>query len=341
MKVSPDNLPAHVGRNLSGVYLISGDEPLQMGEMSDLVRNAARQQGFLGREVFQVESRFDWRPFEDAMVIQSLFDARRIIELRFSGKPDREASRCLRAALEKPPEDVMLILSMGRLTQDDQKSAWFKAVDAAGVVVQIWLPEGADFLRWLDRRMNARGLLVDQSSLKMLAARHEGNLLAAAQTIEMLYVVFGAGRLEDHHIADVVSNHARFDVFAFAESLLLGQIARSQRILQSLMAEGVASPVVLWAIARELRILARLRHETRQGSMPADALWASLRIWDRQRPRYQRALSRLDLHLVHELITLCHQTDLQIKGQLAGDPWLSLADIALRMTMPARSGQST
>lgn len=335
MKIPADRLASQLERSLAGSYLISGDEPLQLGEAADLVRSAARQQGFDGREVFQVESRFEWHLFEDALMTRSLFETRRVIELRFAGKPDREASRCLRAATASAHPEVILLLTLGRVTQDDQKLAWFKVIDEAGVVVQVWPLEGADLLRWLDRRMTSRGLLVDQSSLKMLAARHEGNLLAAAQTVEMLFVLYGAGRLEDHQIAEVVSDHARFDVFAFTESLLLGQTGRSQRILHSLQAEGIAAPVVLWAVARELRLLARLRQEMPRGSsMPADAVWSRLRIWERQRPRYQRALTRLSLQDIHKLLHLCHQADLQIKGQASGDAWLGLAAIALQICVP-------
>ena len=51
MKLRNDQLSNHLNGDLAPLYLISGDEPLQMREACDEVRGAARGQGFSEREV--------------------------------------------------------------------------------------------------------------------------------------------------------------------------------------------------------------------------------------------------------------------------------------------------
>jgi DNA polymerase-3 subunit delta len=46
MRLKPDRLNAALQKKLAPVYFISGDEPLQLGEMADAVRKAARKAGF-------------------------------------------------------------------------------------------------------------------------------------------------------------------------------------------------------------------------------------------------------------------------------------------------------
>ena len=52
MRVSPEQLPAPLQRRLLPVYLVTGDEPLQVQECCDAIRRHARDQGCTDREVF-------------------------------------------------------------------------------------------------------------------------------------------------------------------------------------------------------------------------------------------------------------------------------------------------
>ena len=42
MKLPPDSLAAHLARGLAPAYLLSGDEPLLVGEAADAIRARAR-----------------------------------------------------------------------------------------------------------------------------------------------------------------------------------------------------------------------------------------------------------------------------------------------------------
>src|ERR1700675_3545094 len=60
LKLRPEQLPATLARGLGGVYLVSGDEPLLVGEAADAIRAAARSAGYLDRQVFFAERGFSW-----------------------------------------------------------------------------------------------------------------------------------------------------------------------------------------------------------------------------------------------------------------------------------------
>ena len=60
MRLRSDQLAAHLAKPLLPIYLVSGDEPLQLNEATDVLRAAARAQGYSEREVLQVEAGFDW-----------------------------------------------------------------------------------------------------------------------------------------------------------------------------------------------------------------------------------------------------------------------------------------
>ncbi|MCK4952099.1 MAG: DNA polymerase III subunit delta, partial [Gammaproteobacteria bacterium] len=72
MKLKPDQIQGHLQRNLAPIYLVGGDEPLQVQETVDAIRARAREVGFTEREVLNVDKGFDWDSLIQSTQTQSL-----------------------------------------------------------------------------------------------------------------------------------------------------------------------------------------------------------------------------------------------------------------------------
>jgi DNA polymerase-3 subunit delta len=185
MRLRNDQLADQLQRELAPIYLISGDEPLQMREATDEVRAAARSQGFSEREVLDAASGFDWSALSAATENLSLFGDRRLLELRLnSPKIGQEGAKALTAYMESPPPDTLLLITLPKLERAQSNSQWYKRIEQAGVVVQIWPVEGNRLPPWIEQRLRRAGLVPEGGVVEMLADRVEGNLLAASQEIE-------------------------------------------------------------------------------------------------------------------------------------------------------------
>ena len=68
---------------LSPLWIIVGEEPLLALEAGDALRSAAKDLGYSERVVLAMSSVSDWSPLIDAVSSVSLFDDKKIIELRF------------------------------------------------------------------------------------------------------------------------------------------------------------------------------------------------------------------------------------------------------------------
>lgn len=329
MQLRGDQLDAALQKNLAAVYLISGDEPLQVGEAADNIRSAARQAGFTSREVFTVDASFAWNQFAMAADSLSIFADKQIIELRFAtNSPGQEGAKQLTAYCERLPESTLLLITCGKLSKESLKTKWLQAIDKAGVVMQIWPLEGQDLLRWLQNRLLKRGLQTEQAGLRLLASRVEGNLLAAAQEVEKLYVLYGSGNLTLQQIETAVADSSRYDVFKLMDSVLAGKANRIVKILTGLRAEGIAPPVILWAIMREARTLIKIKWAIGQGQNQETA-FRNQQIWDKRKSLVSEALSRLHNDDLNQVLVLSAKVDRQSKGQEQGDVWESLRILCL------------
>ncbi len=71
---------------------------------------------------------------------------------------------------------------------------------------------------------------------------------------------------------------ARYDVFNLGEALLEGDAAYLARMLDGLRGEGVAPPLVLWALTEEIRAIGRVLAAAAAGGSPPQ-LWRDARVW--------------------------------------------------------------
>ena len=121
-------------------------------------------------------------------------------------------------------------------------------------------------------------------------------------------------------------------LYATALGTFDGQAAHTQRMLEGLRGEGVEPPVILWALAREIRLLATIAQQYAQG-MPLEKAFSSARppVWDKRRPLVSKALQRLSASRWAALLQDAQQIDAQIKGQAPGDAWSGLSLLTLNI----------
>ena len=330
MRFKPEQLKSSLQKNLAPIYLISGDEPLQTGELADAIRETARRQGYETREVLTVDTGFSWAQLAFSSGSLSIFSDKKLIDLRIpSATPGTEGSKALISYCERLPEDTLLLITTGKITSANFKARWLEALDKSGIIIQVWPLEGQDLFRWLQQRMQQRGLSTEPEGIKILASKIEGNLLAAAQEIEKLYVLYGSGNLGPKQILDAVADSSRYDVFKLVDAILASEVNRIIKILFGLQDEGIAAPVVLWALTREARTLIKIRLAIDQGQHK-DLVFKNHQIWEQRKRSVENALNRLSDTVLNNILVLSAKADRQIKGQKPGDSWETLLEICLK-----------
>ena len=316
-------------KNLAAVYFVTGEEPLQLDEVTDVIRKAAKKADYNTREVFPVEAGFEWNELSLAANSLSIFAEKKLIELRMSSsKPGPEGAKVLVNYCQRLPDDTILLITAPKLDKASLKTKWFQSIEQAGVVVQVWPLDGVKLIQWLQRRIQKRGLRIEPDGIKVLAARIEGNLLAAAQEIEKLYVLYGQQSISKQAVENVVTDSARFDVFKLTDCVLSGRVNRAIKILNGLKAEGVAAPVVLWALAREVRMLLGIKTAISQGENK-ELVFKNYRLWDKRKQLVNAVLPHMDIKDLQQVLLFSAKADRQIKGRETGDYWETLFSLCL------------
>ena len=324
MPIRIEQLPGQLQRGLAPLYLIAGPEMLLVQESRDRVFAAARDEGFVERDLLEVGKDFDWQSLTDAGIAPSLFSSRKVIDLRLpTGKPGREGGKALTEWAEKPDPDTLLVISCEQWDKSSRESKWARGLDQVGVRVDIWPVRAQEMPGWIRGRLEAEGLRPDQDAVMMLAERLEGNLLAARQEIEKLSLLKGQGPLTAADVELSVANSAQFDSFLLSDRMFTGQAAESLRIAAGLRRSGIAIQMITGALYRELSLLESFRKARAAGDGEQQA-FNRLRIWKAKQGPIRAAASRLNRKRLNDAFQALSLIDRQSKGMAPGDEWHSL-----------------
>jgi len=344
MQLALPQLQAHLQKGLRSLYTLHGDEALLVQEAADAIRAAARQQGYTERSVHVVSgAHFDWSEVLAAGGSMSLFAERQILEIRVpTGKPGKEGSPMIQQLAQSAEgnDSTLTLFILPRLDSATKKGAWFGALEQFGVSLQIDSLERAQLPQWIAQRLKLQNQSVasgqdGQNCLQFFADRVEGNLLAAHQEIQKLSLLYPAGELTHAQVESAVMNVARYDVFKLSEAVLAGQVARVQRMLDGLQAEGEAAVLVHYTLAEDIRALKRVKDAMAEGR-PLPMALREQRIWGAREKLFERVLPKLSTARLAQLLKNAHQVDGIVKGLKVADwptdPWQALQRLALRVS---------
>lgn len=339
MLIKPEQLRTHLSKGLRPVYVLQGDEPLQLQEAGDAIRSAARAAGCDEREVFNVSgAHFDWSGVVGAAQSMGLFGGGKLLELRIpSGKPGKDGGEALQrlALLLSTPgtEGLVLLVVLPKLDGAGLKSAWFSALDAAGVQLRIETVPRAALPGWIAQRLAQQGQSVPEGpegerALAFFADRVEGNLLAAHQEVQKLALLHPAGVLSAEAIESAVLDVARYDIRQLCAAVLEGQVTRALRMLDGLRDEGETAVGLHWQLANDLRDMAAVRQALDAGK-PMPMALSEARLWGPRQALIERAVARFSAAALNRLLMAAAVCDGVAKGLPRAD-WPAEAWSALR-----------
>lgn len=321
MRLGTDDLAARLANTgsennaaMPRVILINSNEPLLVEETLDVARKALAQAGFSERIKYQLEAGFDWGKLTGVGQAMSLFAEKRIIEFRVPKSLGAPGTKAVTEYCENPSEDDVLIILMPLLDKRQRSAKWLKAIESVGWVVDGYDISADQFPRWLKQRLQSRALRVETGVVELLTEQLEGNVLAAAQEVDKLQVLAKDGALTLALVSESLADQARFDVYALSDICLAGDYARALRIKGRLQSEGVEPVIVVWALAREIRVLCALAAGLQAGQNKA-MLFKQHRIWSKRESLVNAALQRLSIENCYQLLEQVAHLDQTVKGQ--------------------------
>lgn len=196
-----------------------------MQESQDAVRQVAAAQGFEEHHTFfSIDPNTDWNAIFSLCQAMSLFASRQTLLLLLpENGPNAAINEQLLTLTGLLHDDLLLIVRGNKLSKAQENAAWFTALANRSVQVTCQTPEQAQLPRWVAARAKQLNLELDDAANQVLCYCYEGNLLALAQALERLSLLWPDGKLTLPRVEQAVNDAAHFTPFHWVDALLMGK----------------------------------------------------------------------------------------------------------------------
>lgn len=338
---------------LSGLWLAHGDEPLLHQWLIDAMRTTWRSQNLAVQRI-ELLSVKTWQDVLGELNSLSLFDDATAVIVTGNHKPDKGVLIELEAfAIEANAgsnQNSVLWLT-GKVDKRSQSSKWFAPFAKLGQVIDCNLYNENQRQQLLSIHAQRLGLQLAPEAWQFLMVQTEHHLLSAYQALWRLSYLF-APEIEAHTavthsttsltdspsvasstphtvtidvdaLQNALVSDAQYSVFDLSDAMLKGNAAQVVRIINQLIAIEEPTPLVLWAISKDMRLIMQLMG----GQDPQ-----SLGIWSSKQSIYQSACQRQTQQSIADWPDILYQCDKAVKGVLRQPAWELILQAALRVT---------
>lgn len=328
IRLYPEQLRAQLSEGLRAAYLLLGNDPLLLQESQDAVRQMAATQGFDEHHTVTIDTSTDWNALFSLCQAMSLFASRQTILLLLpENGPNAAINEQLTTLVSLLHDDLLLICRGNKFTKAQENAAWVTSLANRAVQVSCQTPEQAQLPRWLGSRAKQMNLQLDDAASQLLCYCYEGNLLALAQALERLSLLWPDGKLTLPRVEQAVNDAAHFTPFHWVNALLAGKSKRTLHILQQLRLEGSEPVILLRTVQRELLLLVTLKRHSAQ--TPLRTLLDKHRVWQNRRPLVTDAVNRMSTEQLRQAVTLLSRTELTLKQDYGQSVWSELESLSL------------
>lgn len=339
--MNPDNIEAPMShpilerhlerRALKPLYLFYGDEEFLMQRA--VRRLAAALEERHGEAPLKVRRDASEIELEDFLALSregSLWGSGQLLVLRRVDAYPAEDLKAINRYLDRPaPRAWVVLMAEGLKHRDLEKHPVWGRLQQADAALGFGRLREGDLYQWLSREAQALGKTMNQAAARRLVDTVGDNLLELSQELTKLALYAGEEKNLTPALVGQVATHSRtYNIFALVEALGEAGVHKRLAPLSHLLDLGEHPVQILGMLARQLRLLLRVK-ENPPGA-PPEALPRSLRLpqWSVKKLTGQAA--RFSIPTLRAHLHRLHQADRQLKTSSA-NPQLWLEWTVLRM----------
>ena len=332
MNIKPEQLQNSLSNQLASTYFAFGAEILLVEQSLSMIKGIARENDFNERFRFDIDGNFSWDSIISLISSPSLFAEKRIIECRLTtGKIGVKGSKALTEILETLPDDILLIISSGKLEMAQQKSKWFKTLDKKGIIIQHWEVQSNQLVGWITRNMSQLGLDSNIEVANAIAYCTEGNLLASMQEIQKLKIAYPDGKINLREYLNQIDQQSQYSVFGMIDSALQGDTDKVNKVFNSLVDDSTPPVILVSSLYREIKNLVNMSIELKT-NQTIESILNNHRVWQKRKPLISNALKKHSYQKLQKLLLRLGRIDSSLKGMDNLDVYDELQNVVIALS---------
>lgn len=331
MKIYANQLPQQLNKGLQPCYLIFGDEPFQIEQARRSIKQKAREIGI--EEIIRLvdDDQFEYSTLLQHCQEMSLFASSKLIELQLtSAKTDKQASDALEQAAQTLSSDTILVIYGGKLETSQTKKKWFKQLDKIGCYIPVYNIEGRHLMSWLQTQLIEKNMVMDRQAQQSLIDITSGNLLACAQELEKLALIYPQQNIGVEQVINNVAEQSSYSVFQLMDCVWQGNKEQVITIMERLKSQELEVMILLWAVQKDVNLLFQLNQQLTAG-MDVDGVFNQHKVWKNKQQPFLNLARSIPAPVLSKAIVQLNHIDTLVKSFHAGCFYTMVTQVLLML----------
>lgn len=323
----PEALEPHLKNNLLPVYLVTGTDPFLLNSCVDTLKQtwhqAHQHEGEGEEKRMHLAHANDWAELIAEANTYSLFSGQRLINASWDKKTlDAKGKAALKSYAADVNPNCMLILQ-APLVPIRQWPDFSKHQDIA--LVTITSPNASTLLRWIEKQLKQEKFTYTREVPNLIQEYTQGNMRAAAQTIERLTLIHEPGTcLKIDDVREQLLDERDYKLYELSGACLEGNANKALDLVHRAQQDQTEPTLILWFITQELRLLEQIA---------SGVSHQALNIRSFRTRQYQQASKRLSRADIYQLLRQSQALDAHIKSGSHAQLWRLLEQLIMTMSM--------
>ena len=163
--------------------------------------------------------------------------------------------------LGKIPDSTVLVLIDGKLKS---QNPLFRELSTKARAMSFPLLRNDRLHQWIQKGVREKDSSMSPQAVDLLARFVGGNLWIMTNEIDKLVLFTSGRRIEEEDVRHVVSYAQEANVFVMVDAILEFKAGVAEQLLQQLLQHGAAPAYLLVMLARQVRMIVRVRELRRQ-----------------------------------------------------------------------------
>lgn len=311
-------------------FLLVGNEPYLQHEAQQLLLNEWQLAAITQKKTVVINNLTDWNSIFSSCQSLSLFSKKTLLILRCD---DTAISNAIAEKLHELTtflnEDIVLIITLNKLTKVQESSAWLSALSNRLLWINCQAPDTQHLPIWLKQQIKRVGIHLDNSAAELLFHYYEGNLFALSQLLSHLKILYPDKKILASHIENSINDSAIFSPYHWLDAILNEKTTRTLHILQQLQHNESEPLILLRTLQKELILLISLKKAMTNNTLKQT--FDQYRVWQSRRHLYKAKLSTLPLEQLYEALNELTEIELNLKRDYDLAIWPALENLSLKL----------
>ncbi len=296
--------------NFYKLYFIYGDEVLLVNQTLDIIYAKLAIDGFNNKLNFHIDIRFNFIKLNDELVANDLFANKKILHLRLDSL-NYKITNAIINLIANIKNNVIIIISTGKLTSVQQKSKWLSHINQDGLIIKHVKIYPQNMKNWVTRQMKKIGLKDNNEIAEIVANFNQANLLGANNELQKLYFSFKDSNIDIEKYNIQIKQQSIYDIYNLIDSALKADITSVINIYHNM---NIDLNYLVNSLYIQIKQLIAISLKLKKQKTLAVAMQECY-VWQNKTTMISQTIKRHSYTHLQKLLLLLGKIDRSIKGR--------------------------